>query len=137
MGGRIRCLEISHSLVGTLRSAAIGLPRPPEFAVGDITALWRAGTGRDWPIESVEGGLGFLPESFDLVIDENVLDGMGCTFPPEPGRLQQQRALGGIWRLLRPKGSLLTLSFLPLDEPRPTTASATDGAAAQVWPPRG
>lgn len=106
---RVRCLEISPELVVALEAAAARVPRPPGFVVADVTAISRrrrrgSKLNQTRPVQ---------PMSVDIVIDENVLDGMGCTFPPSRGRRQQKRALEGVWWLLKPSGRLLTLSFLP------------------------
>lgn len=113
----VRCLEISPELVEHLRGAALRVPRPPTFEVADIAA-------------SAEG----FVQTADVVIDENVLDGMGCTFPPEAGLEQQRLALAGMARRVRRgSGRLLTLSFLPLDrEPFREVFAAWRKLAIQV-----
>lgn len=106
----VRCLEISTELVEHLRGAAVRVPNPPLFEVGDITVTAEAAEG----LGTATGA----SLAADVIIDENVLDGMGCTFPPEMGLEQQQRALAGMARRLRhPEGRLLTLSFLPMERP--------------------
>merc|ERR1712217_309133 len=124
----VRCVELSSKLVEHLQVAASTVPRPPAFEVGDVTtaaaeAVSDDSDNNDGIYTNSDNGEGRVPGSplsrrgggADLVIDENVLDGMGCTFPIEAGVEQQRRALVGIARLLRPGGALLTLSFLPLD----------------------
>ena len=61
---------------------------------------------------------------YDLVVDENVIDGMACLFPPSAGLAMQRLALDGISWLLRPGGRLLTLSFTAFERPPYSTALA-------------
>jgi len=111
--GNVSCLEISSELVSKLRQRASGLPRPPTFVVGDIARF-----AEDFSQSSAEALSEPLPvRSYDVVIDENVLEGMGCVLDQQEGFRAQQRALLGISKLLRPGARLLTLSYLPLDMP--------------------
>lgn len=96
----VTCLEISSGLIKHLQIAAELLPRAPSFKLGDVTKV-----GND---------TGLLGRA-DLVIDENVLDGMVGTASKQKGVNMQMAAINGISRLLHPGGVLLTLSFLPLD----------------------
>ncbi|CAJ1412766.1 unnamed protein product [Effrenium voratum] len=96
------CLELSPSLLESLEAMASPLPRPPSFAQGDITA----------PEASTDEAL--KPSSFDVIVDENVLDGMACRFPISVGIASLQQALQGITWLLQPAGRLVTISFAPL-----------------------
>ncbi|CAE8656738.1 unnamed protein product, partial [Polarella glacialis] len=103
----VGCVELSATLLEHLEasSSSFALPRPPHFfAVGDITDIEK--------VSSPHIGRA----SFDLVVDENLLDGMACRFPASEGLASFRQALLGIGWLLRPSGRLLTFSFTPFHE---------------------
>ncbi|CAL1168290.1 unnamed protein product [Cladocopium goreaui] len=102
------CMELSPTLLESLEAMALPLPRPPKFFVqADITALRRR-RGKDSQV--------LKPGSFDVLVDENVLDGMACRFPASKGLASLREALDGIAWLLKPHGRLITISFAPLTE---------------------
>lgn len=135
----VACLEISQELVSYLQAAALRVPRRPSLHVGDITAIARRRrvppAGREGPVAITEASP-FQPGSFDVIIDENVMDGMLCRFPQEAGASAQRMALGGIRWLLRPGGHLFTLSFAPMDEPPYAAALADWEHLGSTCPPR-
>merc|ERR1712008_221969 len=98
------CLEISRVLVDKFRCArAWGLRMLPRFLLSDIAAVprrWRAGRRHRY----------LMPRSADLFLDENVINGLACTFPPSVAASSVHRALMGAQWLLRPRGKLLTFS---------------------------
>lgn len=109
---KVFCLELSEMLVNNLNWVALSVPKAPKFLVGDITAIAQRRRARRPNRHGAVKGL--APRSFDLVIDENVIDGMACRFPPSASTAAVRMALDGIRLLLRPGGRLLTVSFVPL-----------------------
>merc|ERR1712129_319253 len=82
---------------------AWGLRMLPRFLLSDIAAVprrWRAGRRHRY----------LMPRSADLFLDENVINGLACTFPPSVAASSVHRALMGAQWLLRPRGKLLTFS---------------------------
>lgn len=115
-GAEVICLEVSSKLIEQLDAASLDLPRPPRFVVGDIGAI--AGQRRmqmHHRDQSVLDGNDLVPHSVDLVVDENVIDGMACQHPPSARAAAVQKAFNGVRWLLQPQGRLLSLSFLSLD----------------------
>lgn len=129
LDAEISCVELSPVLVDKLQVVGWSLPRPPRFLVGDVTKLAdraaAAVAGGQRPQKAgddaeggyARGGDGLEAESFDLIVDENVIDGMACVFPPSASNAAQRETLDGIRWLLRPTGHLLTISFVPLFNP--------------------
>ncbi|CAK8986525.1 unnamed protein product [Durusdinium trenchii] len=80
------CMELSPTLLESLEAMAWSLPRRPQFFVqADITDLRRR-RGRDHQVLS--------PGSFDVLVDENVLDGLACRFPAQRGLESLREARG-------------------------------------------
>lgn len=110
------CLDVSSKLIEQLDAASLDLPRPPRFVVGDIGAIaghWRM--QRHHRDQNVLDGNDLVPHSVDLVVDENVIDGMACQHPPSASAAAVQKALNGVDWLLQPQGRLLSFSFVSLD----------------------